>query len=1152
MESNSQNRSLSLLNNHKEDEQFLAGIQGLNQLAKILNEVQSLSEAYQQVSLHARKMMQVPWLIIGTLTSSEHMLEVYTFGEGEDVINSGDRLSVNGSILGEAITKQVSILHHGAGGNHWADVSRLRAGGCQSFLAVSLRARGRVLGAICIGSQQFLAFDDYDQSMLIQIACLLANTMESLHLFRQTQEALDQSLVQAQKLSLLNEMALELSNTTQRNEAFQVAARYSTSIMGSIRASLVLLEPDQIHFQVAAFAGIITRYDLGESFPLEGHRMEKVIREKAMLSHNTDPTETALWEQGIRSSLSAPLIVAGEVIGSFNLGFANPDHCQWEEEQLMVQISTLLSRVLENQYLLQQSEEALKTIQESSRELEKAHMVVKKSPVILFRWRTSDGWPLEYVSHNITRLGYTLEELLSETKPFSSIIHPQDLKQVRTMLESSLEKNVPEFDHEYRILNKRGDVRWIHDRTLIERDEAGQPMYFQSTILDITDKVEADRLLREREEQLRFILEKLPLPIYINALDGRYLYANEAFLSAIKIPAADIGDHFASEFIQDDDRLRLMQGIRQNQVATNVELEYRRQDDTTFIASTSLYPFHYFGQPAFLGTAFDLSKSKETEQMLKKAKEAAEAASMAKGAFLANMSHEIRTPMNGVIGMTSLLMDTRLDSEQSNYVDTIRTSGDSLLSIINDILDFSKIESGKLELEDHPFQLRDCIEDALDLVNFRATSKNLELGYFIEPGVPTHLSGDVTRLRQILVNLLNNAVKFTEKGEVMVHVCLAQADQLEEGQQQFEVKVRDTGIGIPPKAAHRLFQSFSQLDTSNTRKYGGTGLGLVISKELCQMMNGEIWAESEGIEGKGSTFSFTFQATVISEKDITRPEQSHTHLIGKKGLLLIENPSNREILRQYLEGWEMEVCTCENREHLEDKLAMLGQFDLAIIERQLSNEDGLNLLHQFRQRPEGKDMPILMLSEVGRREKDPELNYDTFLYKPIKPGLLLNRLLKVFNPETKDQAPVQNNKSSFYSDLSKVHPLKILLAEDNLVNQKVTLRMLEKLGYQAEVAASGKKVLEALEQQTYEVILMDIQMPEMDGMEATQHIRADEELAFQPYIIAQTANSLAGDREKYLSLGMSDYVSKPLRLNHLIEALKRAFHSIQDSRVKEA
>ncbi len=513
----------------------------------------------------------------------------------------------------------------------------------------------------------------------------------------------------------------------------------------------------------------------------------------------------------------------------------------------------------------------------------------------------------------------------------------------------------------------------------------------------------------------------------------------------------------------------------------------------------------------------------DMRQLMRKA----QAAERAKSEFLAIMSHEIRTPMNGVIGMTSILEDTELTEVQRDYVNTIHTSGEVLLTVINDILDFSKIESGKMQLEEHPFDLRQCIEEAIDLFVVRIREKRLELSYLIDADVPTRLIGDPSHLRQIFTNLIGNAVKFTSQGEIVIRVQCR-----ERGEKSFDLlfSVADTGIGIPPDGIERLFQAFHQVDSSTTRRYGGTGLGLVISKRLAELMGGTMWVESA--PGKGSTFFFSalFQPAPVQGSLDTVSERT----LLKPGPVLIvdDNATNRNILQTQLKNWGMSpVSTSSGAEALAE--LERSNFDVVLLDLIMPGMDGIETAREINRKTA---TPIILLSSEGRVETGADGRLFRFqIPKPIKQSVLFQALQQVTGDGVRE--PRQPAARRFDASLAARCPLRILLAEDNVINQKVVLRMLEKMGYRADVAANGFQVLDAVEKATYDLILMDVQMPEMGGVEATQRLR-EKFQDKRPFVVALTAEALEGDRDRLLRLDFDAYLSKPLRPEELAEMLE--------------
>ncbi|MEO0895931.1 MAG: PAS domain S-box protein [Bacteroidota bacterium] len=538
----------------------------------------------------------------------------------------------------------------------------------------------------------------------------------------------------------------------------------------------------------------------------------------------------------------------------------------------------------------------------------------------------------------------------------------------------------------------------------------------------------------------------------------------------------------------------------------------------------------------FIALENDITAQKEHQNALKKAKNEAEAAAVAKSEFLATMSHEIRTPMNAVIGMTGLLLDSTLDNEQREFVETIRISGDNLLTVINDILDFSKIDSGKLELEAQAFDLEETVEDVLDLLGSKAHDKGLELAYDPSDQLPRKIISDPTRISQVMVNLINNAIKFTTEGEVILR---SEILEYREGNRcLLQFSVADTGIGIPEEKIGRLFKSFSQVDASTTRKYGGTGLGLAICKKLVHMMKGEIWIEST--YGEGSTFFFTVEVELDkTPAEVLKPR----NIRGKKALLVDDNKTNLKILEKQLQSWGIESVSVQHPFEAIPTLEQDSSIDFAILDMQMPDQNGIELAKQIRASFKKESLPLIMLTSMGSSLKADEKElFHAFLSKPIRRKLLLRYIIQTFSKNQKAIEELAKNRKGKSSQHETIQNIKILIAEDNVVNQKVATRILAKLGYSADIAANGQEAVDAMGMRFYDLVFMDMQMPEMDGLTATGEIRKNflhrEEY---PLIVAMTANALIRDRERCIEAGMDDYISKPVKIDHIRDMMEKWF-----------
>ncbi|MDH7488301.1 MAG: PAS domain S-box protein [Anaerolineae bacterium] len=737
-------------------------------------------------------------------------------------------------------------------------------------------------------------------------------------------------------------------------------------------------------------------------------------------------------------------------------------------------------------------------------------------------------------------LGYSEAEVPGLT--LWNIIHPDSLDHCMRMFGDMISGRCNAVNVEALFLAKDGRVVPV-EGSVSCRMENGKPVSTRGIFRDITERKRAEQALRESEARYRALFDNIPIGLYRTAPDGRILDANPALLEMLgydsleelrKVSASDV-------YVDPADRTRQQEILEREGVARAFEQRMRRKDGTVIwvldnvrvIRDAEGRALHYEG------SLEDITERKRVQEELHAAKEAAEAANRAKSEFLANISHEIRTPMNGIIGMTELALDTELTPEQREYLTMARNSAESLLRILNDILDFSKIEAGKLDMESIPFSLHDCLGDTMKALAVRAHNKGLELAMDIPVHVPDALVGDPGRLRQIVANLVGNAIKFTEQGEVVLFVeCAEETD--DEAVLQFAVA--DTGIGIPPDRQQAIFEAFTQADSSTTRQYGGTGLGLTISARLVEMMGGRIWVQSE--VGVGSTFFFTARFGIQKGVSVW-PTAELGDIRGMPVLAVDDNETNRRILHDMLASWGLRPSLAANGRQalamMQDAARRGTSFPLVITDVRMPEMDGFMLIEQIRADTGLANTRVIILSSagmVGDAARCRQLGVCAYLIKPVKQSELLDAILTAMAPkEGEAKAPALITRHTLREMRKRV---RVLLVEDNPVNQRLATRLLEKRGHIVTVANNGQEALAALGRDSFDIVLMDVEMPVMDGFAATAAIREREkETGRHIPIVAMTAHAMKGDRERCLEAGMDDYIPKPLQVEQLMEIIER-------------
>ncbi len=1067
--------------------------------------------------------------------------------------------------------------------------SRVLAGNPpKSYLGVPLIAGGEVTGVVSLQNvEREEAFSQADLALLTSLSLSMGVALENARLYQETQRRADQ-------MAMTAEIGREMSATLDLQTVLERIAEHVHRLFQARDTILRLAEAGGQNFPVLVAIGKYAeqyRSDVikpgkGITGSIAASGQAEIVDDVAHDPRVVHLPGTPTVEETPETMMCAPMISEGHTTGLLTVyrdhtsGLFNP-----VDLDFLVGLARQAAVSIENARLyseVQQQKEYFETL-------------VQNSPVAIVtvdRDFKVSSWNQGAVS----LFGYSQEEAIGRLV--------DDL--VAYLPEQQLEASG--FDRQ---AVGGGTVHGVtrrcrKDGSLVDVELSGVPVMVdgqQTGVIaiyhDLSELKQAEQAIIESRRRLMDIINFLPDATLVINGEGCIIAWNRAMEDMTGIHAEEMlgkGDyeyaipfygerrpilidlvHLPSEEIEK----KYVNIQRQGSVLVGEAYTPRLKDTGRYLYATASALYNSKGEFAgAIETIRDITERKEAEQELQKAKEAAESATQAKSSFLAMMSHEIRTPMNAIIGMSGLLLDTPLNAEQRDFAETIRNSGDALLTIINDILDFSKIEAARMELERQPFDLYECVDSAMDLMKLKASEKRLELACEFASDIPPFIVGDVTRLRQILVNLLSNSVKFTEKGEVVVSVTpltlpltpgpslvprdssLVPRDSspLQGEGRLLHFAVRDTGLGIPADRLDRLFQAFSQVDASTTRKYGGTGLGLAVSKRLSEMMGGQMWVESAGIPGQGSTFHFTIQAEAAPGA-LHRPDAAgeQPDLRGKRVLVVDDNDTSRRILSLQTKGWGMRPRLTGSPQEALEWLKQGERFDLAILDLHMPEMDGIELAGAFRRVEEEsglkqiqgapgpaktKPLPLLLLSSLGGNAGELQVGetqrglFAACLVKPVRSSALLEAVLGIFSSAPVQPFTAAPARVGIDPKMAARHPLRILLAEDNAVNQKLALRLLSLMGYRADVAGNGKEAMQALERQPYDLVLMDVQMPEMDGLEATRLICARWKQSERPRIVAMTASAMQGDREACLEAGMDDYLSKPIRVEELVRALE--------------
>ena len=922
---------------------------------------------------------------------------------------------------------------------------------------------------------------------------------------------------------------------------------------GEMLASILLLEADGVHLRYGAAPSLPESY----SRAIDGMAIGPSVGSCGTAAYRREPVYVSdiasdpLWaafaelalSHGLRACWSSPILSStGAVLGTFGIYYRQPRHPTPRDRRVVDIVTRTVAIAIERS----RAEQALRESEERFRTLARA----TNDAVWDWDLDTNKVWWNEGV---FTLFGYVLEQNASDPSWWLDRIHPDDRQAVEAFFFDVVRGTNLSWVDEYRFRCADGSYKDVYDRGYVIRDAEGKATRMIGAMLDITDRKRAVEALRASEERFRNYFELSLTPMAITAPGKNWVRVNGRLCDLLGYRSEELQTRTWADLTYPDDLAadvaQFERMLRGEIEGYSLEKRFVRRDGNVVHTQLSVRAVRRAdGSVDYcLAQLLDITALKQIERELRQAKETAEAANRAKDEFLANVSHEIRTPMNAILGMTELVLDEPLNDDQRQSLKTVKSSADNLLGIINDLLDFSKIEAGKLQLDTCNFSLRAAVTDTLRALAVRAHRKGLELVCNVQPDVPDALIGDAGRLRQVLLNLIGNAIKFTERGDIVVDVEVSPETHPED-KVRVHFTVRDTGVGIPPEKQSTIFRAFEQEDTSTTRRYGGTGLGLTISAQLVALMGGNITLESE--LGKGSTFAFTVQLGRQAKQPVTVAEAPLVLLRNLRVLVVDDNAANRHIMEKWLRGWQMDPETVGNALSAMDALwhaVSVGRpHTLILLDARMPDNDGLTLAASIRERSELSGSRIIVLTS-GDRPGDfgrfRELRIDGHLLKPVQQDELLETIYSIMSrTKSADPETPRHGSSPDCSSLTplRIAPLRVLVAEDSEPNAQLMAKLLAKRGHTARLACNGREALDLASAGSFDLLLLDVHMPELDGFEVIRVIRHRERTTGSHLpVIALTARSRKEDRERCLAAGMDDFLSKPIQAEGLWATIDR-------------